>query len=130
MPIRFRCCYCNQLLGIARRKAGSVIECPNCHGQVGVPSLPEGGPAAVPDAPKPPAPGEMRAYQHEPVMEENVAPAPDPGISVGNYLDPGNLADPPAGMALSWGQLTVLTVVVVVLLGVAFGIGLWLGMRS
>ena len=30
MPIRFRCAYCNQLMGIARRKAGTVIRCPNC----------------------------------------------------------------------------------------------------
>jgi hypothetical protein len=40
MPIRFRCAYCNQLLGIARRKAGSVVRCPTCAGHVVVPSLP------------------------------------------------------------------------------------------
>ena len=28
MPIRFRCAYCNQLMGIARRKAGTVVRCP------------------------------------------------------------------------------------------------------
>src|SRR5258708_5205566 len=38
MPIRFRCSYCNQLLGIARRKIGSVVRCPTCAGQVVVPS--------------------------------------------------------------------------------------------
>ena len=37
MPIQFRCAYCSQLLGIARRKAGSVITCPTCGGQVIVP---------------------------------------------------------------------------------------------
>lgn len=37
MPIRFRCVYCNQLLGIARRKAGSVVRCTNCEGQIIVP---------------------------------------------------------------------------------------------
>jgi DNA-directed RNA polymerase subunit RPC12/RpoP len=37
MPIRFRCAYCNQLLGIARRKAGTVVRCPTCAGQVIVP---------------------------------------------------------------------------------------------
>ena len=37
MPIRFRCAYCNQLLGIARRKAGTVVRCPTCAGQVVVP---------------------------------------------------------------------------------------------
>jgi hypothetical protein len=37
MPIRFRCAYCSQLMGIARRKAGTVVSCPKCHGQVVVP---------------------------------------------------------------------------------------------
>jgi len=48
MPIRFRCAYCNQLLGIARRKAGTVVRCPTCAGQVVVPTVetnePEGQP--------------------------------------------------------------------------------------
>ena len=39
MPIRFRCAYCNQLLGIARRKAGTVVRCPTCAGQVIVPTV-------------------------------------------------------------------------------------------
>jgi len=38
MPIRFRCAYCNQLLGISRRKAGTVVRCPTCAGQVVVPN--------------------------------------------------------------------------------------------
>src|SRR5262245_5347705 len=37
MPIRFRCAYCNQLMGIARRKANTVVRCPTCGGQVIVP---------------------------------------------------------------------------------------------
>lgn len=37
MPIKFRCLYCNQLLGIARRKAGSVVNCPKCSRAVTVP---------------------------------------------------------------------------------------------
>lgn len=37
MPVRFRCVYCNQLLGIARRKAGTVVRCTNCEGQIIVP---------------------------------------------------------------------------------------------
>jgi DNA-directed RNA polymerase subunit RPC12/RpoP len=39
MPIRFRCAYCNQLLGISRRKAGTVVRCPTCAGQVVVPNV-------------------------------------------------------------------------------------------
>src|SRR5262249_59525811 len=34
MPIRFRCPFCNQLLGIARRKAGTAVQCPTCRGRV------------------------------------------------------------------------------------------------
>jgi hypothetical protein len=30
MPIKFKCPSCDQMLGIARRKAGSVISCPRC----------------------------------------------------------------------------------------------------
>jgi DNA-directed RNA polymerase subunit RPC12/RpoP len=39
MPIRFRCAYCNQLMGIAHRKVGSVVRCPKCSGQVIVPHV-------------------------------------------------------------------------------------------
>ena len=49
MPIRFRCAYCNQLMGIARRKAGTVVRCPTCAGQVVVPR-PEGGAGGKADA--------------------------------------------------------------------------------
>src|SRR2546421_13129859 len=48
VPIRFRCAYCNQLMGIARRKAGTVVRCPTCSGQVVVPdpgTAAEAGPA-------------------------------------------------------------------------------------
>src|SRR5215468_8180210 len=53
MPIRFRCAYCNQLMGIARRKAGTVVSCPTCSGQVVVPK-PEG--AEEPEEKSPPQP--------------------------------------------------------------------------
>src|SRR5438067_13438618 len=43
MPIGFRCAYCNQLMGIARRKAGTVVHCPKCKGQVVVPTPDEPG---------------------------------------------------------------------------------------
>jgi hypothetical protein len=53
MPIRFRCAYCNQLLGIARRKAGTVVRCPNCAGQVVVPAIDEDEPEAPEPSPVP-----------------------------------------------------------------------------
>lgn len=53
MPIRFRCVYCDKLLGIARRKAGAVVNCPQC-GQPLIVPTPEPEPAAA--ASKPAAP--------------------------------------------------------------------------
>ena len=52
MPIRFRCAYCNQLMGISRKKAGSVVSCPTCSGKVVVPAAeptPENPPAKAPE---------------------------------------------------------------------------------
>lgn len=37
MPIRFRCPYCNRLLGIATRKAGTRTTCPHCGNSITVP---------------------------------------------------------------------------------------------
>src|SRR5438874_3324880 len=49
MPVRFRCSYCNQLLGISRRKIGLAVTCPTCQGQVIVPPRDtEGIPAPQP----------------------------------------------------------------------------------
>ncbi|HEV3438957.1 MAG TPA: hypothetical protein VG122_16440 [Gemmata sp.] len=49
MPIRFRCGYCNRLLGIARRKAGSETTCPHCGYTVTVPDDPGDDPAETED---------------------------------------------------------------------------------
>ena len=66
MPIRFRCAYCNQLLGISRRKAGSVVQCPKCAGQVIVP----------PQGPE----EEQFQGPPNPLLEDgNVAALPEPG---------------------------------------------------
>ncbi len=48
MPIRFRCAYCNQLMAISRRKAGTVVRCPKCAGEIVVPA-PDGVPEAADD---------------------------------------------------------------------------------
>jgi hypothetical protein len=52
MPIRFRCVYCDKLLGIARRKAGAVVNCPQC-GQPLIVPTPEPEPQKVAAAPLP-----------------------------------------------------------------------------
>ena len=38
MPVRFRCAYCQQLMGIGRRKVGAIVRCPRCAGEVIVPA--------------------------------------------------------------------------------------------
>jgi DNA-directed RNA polymerase subunit RPC12/RpoP len=38
MPIRFRCVYCDKLLGIGRRKAGAIVNCPHCGEKLIVPT--------------------------------------------------------------------------------------------
>lgn len=64
MPIRFRCVYCDKLLGIARRKAGAVVNCPQC-GQPLIVPTPEQEPeraTAAASAPGPihvPGPGKL-----------------------------------------------------------------------
>src|SRR5437764_3620589 len=85
MPIRFRCAYCNQLLGIARRKANQVVRCPTCAGEVVVPE-PEGG-AEEPEPQKVPANqplferSDFEDLFNEPVVEGpagRAAPPPQP----------------------------------------------------
>ena len=60
MPIRFRCVYCDKLLGIARRKAGSVVNCPQCKQPLIVPTPepePEATAAAASSSTSPPPVG-------------------------------------------------------------------------
>lgn len=38
MPIKFRCEYCRQLMGIAETKAGSLVDCPTCGRTLRVPN--------------------------------------------------------------------------------------------
>jgi hypothetical protein len=70
MPIKFRCAYCNQLMGIARRKAGTVVNCPTCHGQVMVPQ------PAPESATPPPATNPAPAVKQNPFEHQNF----DPGV--------------------------------------------------
>src|SRR3954468_7484605 len=62
MPIRFRCVYCNQLLGISRRKAGAIVRCTKCQGQLIVPDPHEGATEPATDQP----PGQPAAARDDP----------------------------------------------------------------
>jgi hypothetical protein len=48
MPIKFRCSYCRQFLGISRNRAGEVFDCPTCGRTIRVPGL-DGSVAPVPE---------------------------------------------------------------------------------
>jgi hypothetical protein len=105
MPIRFRCAYCSQLMGIARRKAGTVVSCPTCHGQVVVPDPGPGGddePAQQPDDAAPPPLFERSDFDqvfapapHVPAPPRGQAPA---GLAPGPVPPP-----PPSASAKPWG---------------------------
>jgi phage FluMu protein Com len=143
MPIRFRCVYCNQLMGIARRKAASVVRCPKCQGQVVVPT-PEGmesSEAADAEDKKDnvfeqsdfskflsegtPAPLESSGHQVSSAAPKAMKPAPQ--VHAPMMPETGALA---RGIFFTPGTLTLLGVLVVLLLGVAFFFGLLLGRSS
>src|SRR5712671_6654907 len=105
MPIRFRCAYCNQLMGIARRKAGTVVRCPTCAGQVVVPANDQEDVDKEPEgAPEPPlfersdfdevftAPGAPGAAQPPPTYDPGPsgggAPVEAPQGAWGTHAEP------------------------------------------
>ena len=49
MPIKFRCQFCRQLLGISRTRAGAVVDCPQCGRSLRVPNL-DGTTDELPDS--------------------------------------------------------------------------------
>ena len=137
MPIRFRCAYCNQLMGISKRKAGTVVRCPNCAGQVIVPN-----PAAEQPGTQQPAPALFEGSDFDKLFEGTTgassasapAAAPQPvGVS-GHMAAAGFDVEPlpvstgrGPGIFLTPGQLTILSVTVILLLGLAFLVGLLIG---
>src|SRR5436853_391270 len=135
MPIRFRCAYCNQLMGISHRKAGSVVRCPKCAGEIIVP-VPEG--AAPPEeGPEQAVPPEELKFEPRVNLPVNVAV---------NAAAPTENAPPPAdvqvrapapalaprrrGLFLPLGMLIVSLIVVILLLILVFVLGLIIGRHT
>jgi phage FluMu protein Com len=83
MPIRFRCPRCTRLLGIARRKAGTRINCPQCAAAVVVPVQTENDPDLNElDQllnPNPAANGNGAAYPAPQALDLTDLPDPEPG---------------------------------------------------
>lgn len=154
MPIRFRCGKCNQLLGISRRKAGTVVRCPTCATEVVVPN-PEAGSLPGPEDEQAPATaGAQPLFEGsdfdklfeaaaDPRSRPVVAAAPPATAAAGPPADFAFDVEPvhvggavpvgpvPAhrsqGIMLTPGKATLLVVVVIILLALAFGMGLGLG---
>jgi len=136
MPIRFRCAYCNQLMGIGRRKAGTIVRCPRCAGEVIVPAA-----QAVPSAA---GPGVNPLFEQDdfaqelaelqpipekpgnPPQSQNADSHPPTGQLESN--DPEVISEPASGLRRSGLFLPTPIVIVAVglLLGV-LGIVFWLG---
>jgi hypothetical protein len=137
-------------MGIAKRKAGTVVRCPSCAGQVLVPNPDDESPSAEVEAPlfertdfdeifrqsvrrnRSPSPG--------PVTEPPLAPAiplkppEEAGFDVERVDNPVPLgatekpAAPLTGIWLSPTATTWLSVGVILALALAFGVGLWVGL--
>jgi hypothetical protein len=158
MPIRFRCAYCNQLLGIARRKAGQVVRCPTCAGQVVVPTSEEvehaaaGGESQAASGPDGDAPVFERSdfdqifnIPSEPQAAPTGRATAATGPAAADFPrydvepvppaavpppPPPSLPDPvlPPGILLSPKKATVLTVLWIVSAAAFFLIGLFVGL--
>jgi hypothetical protein len=146
MPIRFRCVYCNQLLGIAHRKAGTIVRCTSCEGQLIVPepsdATTEAGGShehpAGPPAEQPPKTengsqgGVFDAQEFDAFLEPLSAggrsvvrlpapPVPNPARTIVEQL-------PRRALVLTHRSLTIAVALVVLGLGLAFAAGLCLGL--
>jgi hypothetical protein len=136
MPIRFRCQYCNQLLGIARRKAGTAVRCPTCRGQVVVPTT---GLSGLFEGSDFEASFQGHAAEGPPALPFPFQPQTAPSaFDVERVAGPTALSEPgsggltprrspAAGLVLSATQATFLTVAAIILLALAFGAGLLVG---
>jgi hypothetical protein len=149
MPIRFRCVYCNQLLGISRRKAGTIVRCTSCEGQLIVPepsdAPTEGGsdePSVEPPSEDPPktdgsgGPGGVFDAEEFDAFLEPLAPAGGPAVAISPA--PPARPHPAAAAQMITGTapavvlmrrgLTIAIALAIAGLILSFAGGLWLGM--
>jgi hypothetical protein len=154
MPIRFRCVYCNQLLGISRRKAGTIVRCTTCEGQLIVPEPsdpateaardegPVGEPAlkaaAKPEGSSGESPGGVfAASEFDEFLQPlhggaaggpAVASPPAPSPAKRSAAVPVVAPEADVAVTLSRRGLTIAAVVAVLAVGLSFAAGLWLGL--
>lgn len=158
MPIQFRCPHCSRMLGVARRKAGAQVRCPRCGRPATVPGGEESGPfddldapVSAPARPAPsgvgivPAPAPAKpAAREQPLFEADDLDAilgvkrPEPAFELDDPADgprpvsgadAGSLADGHGLLTLSRSGATALGAVMLVLLVLAFALGVLVGAR-
>jgi hypothetical protein len=142
MPIRFRCAYCHQLMGIARRKAGAVVRCPRCAGELIVPpthEIPEGnGAGPLNDLPESGEFGDALAAIDPPARDGGARPAPHPLMAPPNAagqassMDAGGTASAAwnvrrSGVFLPMPMLIAAVALLIACLAVIFGLGCVVG---
>lgn len=131
-------------MGISRRKSGMTVNCPTCHAQLVVPQ-PEAGDKGPQSPPQPmpaaPAPlferSDFEAFLDRPIKDKPAAAAPPPPqplvFSTEKPSSPSlSMLAPapgshPSGLVLSPKQATWLTIMVILLVALAFGAGLLVG---
>ena len=157
MSIRFRCAYCNQLMAIGTRKAGSVVHCTKCHNALVVPAPENSAGAAAPQPnggrTKPHTPVE-NVFEHNdfgdlftqqvpsrpqalqpPLFSEASAPTPAPPQPAASFIEYEAIplsahAGSGRGIHIPAAVLAAVCVAMVVLLGLAFLLGLLVGRNA
>ena len=148
MPIRFRCSMCSGMLSIARRKAGTEVECPKCGYEVTVPEEDVGpepkpatvasprstvphGPAQTQPTPRPVA--DRPLFEHsdfDQLLDAKVKAAasavPDKARAE-PQSPPPEVATAEDGVHVSRGTLVILGIVAIILIALAFGVGFLVG---
>ena len=147
MPIRFHCPPCGQLLGIARRKAGTQVQCPSCRAWVLVPNtseaeflrknqpLPQHSPGNPPSVPANPDPAPLfERINFEELLHGSTAadpaglpplPYPAAGAVAPQDFDVEHL--PAAALTRSSNRPLVLVLLIVLLMVTSFGVGILVG---
>jgi phage FluMu protein Com len=135
MPIRFRCAYCNQLMGIASRKAGTVVRCPKCAGEIIVPTP---GAESAPAEQQPANPlafdsANFDVTLNAPTTGSDPAAAPAP-LEEPLLVPPPATFEPPRaqrlGLFVPLGMLLLSLAVIVLLLILVFTVGILIGKHA
>jgi hypothetical protein len=136
MPIRFRCAYCNQLMGIASRKAGTVVRCPKCAGEIIVPTPDGTGQSPQPNDQEPANPLAFDSVNFDvtPVAstDTNVS-VPTPIDLLPTDFSPNSLSNPlpkRTGLFVPLGMLILSLAVIVLLLILVFTLGILIGRHT